>query len=387
MTETTRQDELRVLFAGGTTGGHMMPGAATAEAVGELHPDARCLFLCSKRPSERHCLNAVARFETACVPQTPIHGRLDKLAFPARAGAAAQKCLHVFRRLRPHVVVGLGSYNSAVPVLTARWMGIPTALLEANAVPGRAVRALAPVADVTFVHWREAAARLRAKRIVVSGLPIRSNVLAGDRRRARRRLGLQTDLPLLLAMGGSQGALALNRTLFGALRLMARKGVRLQTLHLTGVSHLAEARRAGPAESMPYRPVGFMDSMGDAYAAADFVLARSGSTVAELAALGMPSVLVPYPYAAHDHQRANARLLAQDCAAILIDEDELDEPRLADALSALATDAGLRRRLGEQIRRRGRPRAARRVAAQLADLAGFAATPDRTMRTHRLQAA
>ncbi|MFW6189535.1 MAG: UDP-N-acetylglucosamine--N-acetylmuramyl-(pentapeptide) pyrophosphoryl-undecaprenol N-acetylglucosamine transferase [Planctomycetota bacterium] len=362
---------MRVLFAGGGTGGHLMPGAATAGALRRLLPGARCLFLTTDRRAEKRCRGAIAGFETAQVPDAPLHGARSKALFPGRALWATQRALGLMGEFRPHVVVGLGSYNCAVPILLARWLGTPTAVLEANVVPGRTVRALAPVVDRVFVHWGQALARMKPRCAVVSGLPLRARLFGVDRGKAARRLGLRPDRLTLLAMGGSQGSVALNRALLGALRRIYRREVELQVIHLTGVNHLWEALQTGLNERACYRPIGFLERIEDAYAAADFALSRAGSAVAELTALGLPSVLVPYPHAADDHQTANARRLAEAGAAITIPESELTGRRLAEALSKLATDRDLRRRMGESARSQGRSRAALTVAARLAELAGF----------------
>jgi len=373
-------ETLRVMMAGGSTGGHLMPGVATADALCQAMPGTRVLFLVTNRKAERHCSGVLGRFETAAVPDTPWHGAGGKALFPARCLLAARRVLQVLHEFRPHVALGLGSYNSAVPALLARACGVPTALLEANAVPGAAVRMLAPLADCVLLQWGKARPLLRARRAVASGLPVRREIVTAERAHALRRLGLSPDKPTLLATGGSQGALALNQALFGAVRRLYAEGVELQVIHLTGVDHLQAALDTGLSGLGPYRAIGFLDRMQDAYAAADFALARAGgSTLAELTAVGLPSILVPYPYAANAHQQANARLLAHAGAAIAIDQKDLTVERLADCIRALATDASLRARMAECAQTQGRPDAARRVAQELAVLAGFGRQLGRTL--------
>ncbi len=367
----TRTD-MRIIFAGGSTGGHLMPGVATALALQKALPGARALFLTSDNRTERRCSGALDGFETAYLPDAPWHGRAGKLLFPARALRAAARMADVLRGFRPHVVVGLGSYNSAAPVLAARTMGVRTALIAADALPGVAVRLLAPFVDVVLVQYGEVIPRLKAHRAVVTGLPVRERILGADRRTALMRFGFSADRPTLLAMGGSQGALALNETLHEALRLSAEGGVDLQVIHLTGIDHLHSALDRQFGGHVSYRPIGFLERVEDAYAAADFAFGRAGaSTLAELTALGRPSVLVPYPYAANDHQSLNAELLSQAGAAITIPQPELTAERLCQALTALASDPALRRRMAESALNQGRPDAAARAARELAELAGF----------------
>ena len=371
-------EALRVVFAGGGTGGHLMPAAATARALCELVPGTRCLFLSTSRECERHCRQAVAPFETARIPAAQWRGgAVQKCRFAAAAAAGVAGCVRLLRGFRPHALVGLGGYSSVAPVLSARLLRVPVMLFESNAVPGRVVRLLAPLADRVQVQWQVAAGRIRAKRVLVTGNPVRAELFGGDGPAARVRLGLAPDRPTLLVIGGSQGSLALNRALAGALPLLAKApigpmGGSLQVLHLTGPAHLERATVARPPAGIVYRAVGFETCMRDAYAAADLVLARAGgSTLAELTALGLPCVLVPYPCATDDHQSANAAVLARAGAAIVVPQDRLNAVSLAYSIVGLASSPARRAAMAASARRLGRPGAAAAVAAQLAAMGGY----------------
>jgi UDP-N-acetylglucosamine--N-acetylmuramyl-(pentapeptide) pyrophosphoryl-undecaprenol N-acetylglucosamine transferase len=373
VTRGRANDSLRVVFAGGGTGGHLTPGLATAEALRRLLPTSRPLFLVTTALAERHFAAALEEFEAIEVPPTPWHRPWAKLRFPLRALRPAERPADVVRAFRPHVIVALGGHTCVVPALIGRALGVRTTVLEQNAVPGRVTRLLAPLADGVFLPWDRARVGLHARRAMATGNPVRPALLRGRREDARRRLGLPPDACTLLAMGGSQGALALNEALLRALTSIRLRGPRLQVIHLTGTAHLERAARWKESGAFPsYTPVGFMERMADAYAAADFVLARAGgSTLAELTALGLPSILVPYPYAADGHQQVNASVLAEAGAAMVIEQPELNKWRLARAIRALAGDTRLRARMAERSRRLGRPDAALAVAAQLAAMAGF----------------
>ncbi len=364
---------VRVLFAGGGTGGHLMPGAATAEALGRLLPSSQALFLLTEHRAERHCVKALAGFMTAGVPPTPLDRTLDKVLFPFRSAKAAARVLDIIRAFRPHAIVGLGGSRSIAPVVLGRALGIPTVVFESNASAGATVRLLAPVADVVVLQWAEAAAGLRARRVLVAGNPVRAKLFRARKDAALRRLGLSPLKRTLLVLGGSQGALALNRTLHEALSMVYAQRDDLQVLHLTGVDHLPAA--LAWMNSLPvtsYRPIGFLNQMEDAYAAADLVLSRcGGSTLAELTALGLPAILVPYPYAADKHQDANAAVLVRAGAAVVIEQQDLTAARLADAVVRLATDEPMRAQMAACARRAGRPQAALSVAAEIARMAGF----------------
>ncbi|MCK4375018.1 MAG: UDP-N-acetylglucosamine--N-acetylmuramyl-(pentapeptide) pyrophosphoryl-undecaprenol N-acetylglucosamine transferase, partial [Candidatus Brocadiae bacterium] len=337
-----------------------------------LLPSSRSLFLVTNQMAERHFRGAIADFQTAQVPPTPWQGTAQKVRLPGRALWAAGRTLSVMRAFRPHVMVALGGHTCVVPALVGRMLGVKTLLFESNAIPGRVVRLLAPLADCVVLQWERAAARLEARRTVVCGNPVRSWLLDVPQQAARRRLGLSAQKRTLLATGGSQGALALNEALYDALGLIQASRLDLQVIHLTGVVHLGAALEHPVNRSASYRPIGFLERVEEAYAAADFVLSRAGgSTLAYLTALGLPSVLIPYPYAAERHQHANAAVLAEAGAAISIDQSELTARRLARAITALATRDGLRAQMAERARRLGRPRAAFTVAAELARMAGF----------------
>jgi UDP-N-acetylglucosamine--N-acetylmuramyl-(pentapeptide) pyrophosphoryl-undecaprenol N-acetylglucosamine transferase len=365
------------MVSGGGTGGHIMPGAAVADALARLRGGVRCLFLGTARETEDHCRPALASFEWQEIPAARWGGGLRKVRFGAECLRAAARSRRLMRAFRPHVLVGLGGYSCVAPVLAARAMGVPTMLFESNARPGRVVRVLARVADCVQVQWARAARELKARRVLVSGNPVREALLHVDRAEALRRLELDPQRRTLLVLGGSQGALALNRVLAPALKAatMLPGGPQpqaLQVVHLTGPAHLAEALGAPMPPGLLYRPMGFLHAMGDAYAAADLALARAGgSTLAELTAVGLPSVLVPYPHAADRHQHANASVLAEAGAARCMDESHLSGARLGAALALLLTDPELLAymRLGAQ--RIGRPAAAFTVAAELLRMAGM----------------
>jgi UDP-N-acetylglucosamine--N-acetylmuramyl-(pentapeptide) pyrophosphoryl-undecaprenol N-acetylglucosamine transferase len=359
------------MFAGGGTGGHLMPGAAVARALCLLMPHTRCLFLTTQREQTSPCAEAISEFEIAHVQETRWDGMVRKAMFPFRSARAAIQVHKAIQDFRPHVLIGLGGHNSVVPCMLARMSQIRTALFESNAVPGAAVRLLAPFADRVMVQWPAAARGMFARRVSITGNPVRPAVLEGNREAAAARLGISPLTCTMLVLGGSQGALALNRAIWPALRLLQEGGTVLQVIHLTGPAHLREAEQRSRG-LRGYRAFAFMHRMGDAYAAADFVLARAGgSTLAEVTALGLPAILVPYPFAASDHQLANAELLSKAGAAIKIRQSELTEQRLARAMERLAGDSRCRRAMARASSGMGRPLAAMTVAAEIADLAGF----------------
>ena len=349
-----------------------MPGIATAEALRKVYPDSRCLFLTTRRERECDYGTALGGFETVQAPAARWRGSVpQKLRFAAVALGSLERTIGVLAAVRPHVVVGLGGYGCAVPLLAARALGIATMLFESNAVAGKVVRRLAPVVDCVQLQWALGSTGVRAKRFLVKGNPVRERIFAGRRERSLARFGLSDHRFTLLALGGSQGALSLNRALLATLGRYPLPVDRLQVVHLTGQMHLEEARGFPLPRGLIYRPVGYLEEIEDAYAAADLVVARAGaSTLAELTALGLPSVLVPYPHATDGHQSGNAKVLTDGGAAFCIEEAELRTELLGALIGQVISHARLRRAMAERSGRLGNPTAAVQVAGEIIRLAG-----------------
>ena len=293
-----------------------------------------------------------------------IHTVLD----PVRLAASVPQAWWLLRRLRPAALFTTGGYLAVPLVLAARALGVPTLIWEGNVLPGRATRAIGRFATRVAVSFPPTLEAFPGNSFI-SGTPIRS--FAGvDREAARASFGLGPRDRLLLAFGGSQAVVRMNTALTEALpRILAGWHV----LHLAGEDGMATARAARealPAELRArYAAEPFLtDRMADALVAADLVVGRAGSsTCAEIAAVGAPSILVPYPFAGA-HQRYNARFLADEGAAVTLPDEELTADRLVHETAALLDD-GRRRRMGDAARRLGRPDAARALADELIALA------------------
>jgi UDP-N-acetylglucosamine--N-acetylmuramyl-(pentapeptide) pyrophosphoryl-undecaprenol N-acetylglucosamine transferase len=277
------------------------------------------------------------------------------------------RALGLLAGLRPGLVVGVGGYASAAAVLAARLRRIPTLLLEQNVIPGGANRLLGRLGGRVCVGFEETVARFAPGQAVHTGNPIRTRIIETPRMR-RDRLGL-------LVVGGSGGAHQVNATMVEAAGYIVDLLRTVDVLHQTGPTD-APAMRASYAQlGLPARVEPFIDDMGAAYAAADLIVSRAGAmTCAELTALGLPSILVPYPFAADDHQRANAEVLVRAGAAAMITARELTPQRLADAIAGLVGDAARRTKMAENARALGRPEAAARVALECDRLLGAAAS-------------
>ena len=354
-----------VVIAGGGTGGHLFPGLALADAL-------------AARGLEVTFVGTAGGIEARIVPESgyPLHllpgqqlrgGGASRAAKGlATAIAGTVRGLRLLGALRPVLVAGVGGYASVAVVLAARLRRIPTVLLEQNVIPGAANRTLARFARRVCVGFAESVPYFPAGRAIHTGNPVRADLL----RRAVRAPGAERTRLGLLVFGGSAGARQVNRATLEALRVLGANAQALDILHQTGTADLDEVRSGYTALGLPARVEPFIADMGAAYAGADVVVARAGAmSCAEITAIGLPAILVPYPHAADDHQRANAEVLVRAGAAVMILDRELGGAALADALGALVRDPERRARMATRARAFGIPDAAERVAAECMRLA------------------
>lgn len=347
----------RILFAGGGTGGHVFPGVALVqEASG-----ASIHWLCTNRPFDAAQLGKEKiPFEALESPRW--RGFTGFLGPMARAILASARRI---REFRPHVLVGVGGYGTVPPVIAARTLSLPYVLLEQNVRPGKANRFLAPGAARIYAQWPEAKSAFPGcgEKTLVTGSPLRRQLRRVPRERALERFGLGSDLPTLAVVGGSQGAEALNRGVVEALNGTASK---LQIIHVTGASQVDLVRGAYARKGARAVVLDFVSDMDSLYSAADLVISRAGAmAIAELAAFGTPSVLVPIARSSGDHQRENARAVAKAGGAMLLEEREGGLARLTPILEKLVNRDPVFDAMREKLARLARPGAA---AAILEDL-------------------
>lgn len=367
-----------VVFSGGGTGGHLYPALAVADALGDLRPDARVLFMGSERGIEGRILAERGEWHVLL----PVRG-IDR-AHPLRSLRDAigivrsiARSLRLFTRLRPEAVVVTGGYAGAPAGIAAALMGIPLVLQEQNAVPGLVTKLLSRWATQVHVAFPEAVERLPAgrERARLSGNPVRP-VAQVDRARAREGLGLPDEGPVLLVVGGSQGALRLNRVLLEAVADSLGAGATrpggFHVLWATGPNHheaVTEALGAHGDAAAWVRAVPYIEDMPVALAAADLALARAGATfTAELLAHGLPAVLVPLPSAAEDHQLRNAEALASAGAAFVLPQPTLTAARLWTTVTTLLGDPARLEAMGTAASGLARPDAAYEIARAVAGL-------------------
>lgn len=353
------------VICGGGTGGHVIPAVAIGQALVEAgHPAETVHFVGARRGMERELVPA-AGFPITLLPGRGIVRRVSASNLGAIAGLAVAfvQAVVLLARLRPRVVVSVGGFASAPAVFAAWLWRIPLVVAEQNAVPGLVNRLAARVAEAAAVSFPGTP----LPRAVLTGNPVRTQMTAVDRRpdarsRARRALGLPDAARVVLVAGGSLGARRLNEAVAGLAEAWASRSD-VAVRHVIGARDWEDLPAPAGGSGLVYQRIRFEERMDLCYAAADLAVHRAGaSTVAELTAAGMPSILVPLPGAPGDHQTANARRLAEAGAAVVVADAELDTTRLALELDRLLADPLHLQAMGAAAHTLARPRAAAEVA-------------------------
>lgn len=344
-----------MIVAGGGTGGHLFPGLAVAEALSAAE-DAQVLFVGSASGIEATVI-PTTRFPFRALPISGLRGRgvRGALTFAVQLPLALVRAWRIVATFRPHLVLGLGGYGS-VPVVLAAWLRrVPSVLLEQNAHPGMANRWLARLARRVCTTFAASARFFPPSKVVQTGNPVRQ--LAGTRQPA-------TGHFTLFVFGGSQGARTINRAAVEAVKILGKDIPSLQVIHQTGTADVEWVMEQYRDSGVSVEVLPFVHDMGDAYGRADLVVCRAGATtIAELTALGKPAILIPYPYAADDHQRANAEVLVRGGAAELILDAEFTGVALAARVTVLARDRARLAAMSTAARALAVPDAAARVVA------------------------
>ena len=330
---STNPTAKHVAIACGGTGGHLFPGLAVGDAL--VARGCEVTLLVSPKEVDQTAVRSAYGMEVESMPVVALSGNFPR--FAAGFWSSLVQCRRLFRDHRPDAVLAMGGFTSAPPVIVGKLVGAPIFLHEANAVPGRAVKLLAPLADEVFVQFPAAMPRVLSTDIHATGLPVRSAMEPLAKAEARVALGLAEDQPVLLLMGGSQGAESINQAVVAALPRLAKAVPGLQFIHLTGSGGGIEPVRQA-YESLGLRAVvrPFLTEMEYALGAADLVVSRSGaSSLAEFSAMELPAILIPYPTAVDDHQRLNARSFVDLGAARCFHQKQLTSNLLVSQLSEL----------------------------------------------------
>lgn len=366
----------RVLFAGGGTGGHLYPAIALAEALQRDHADIDVHFVGARRGVEARVLPNEGKPHTL-LPFEPLRRSAvwQNWRLVPSMLQSARGLRRLFQDYKPELVVGTGGYASAPACMWALMHRIPIAVQEQNSHPGLTTRTLSRWASQIHLGFPEARRYIKPGKhteVTALGNPIRPPDATIDRNEARGRFGLRTDTVVVLVVGGSQGSRAINEALLQAISAQTSRPAgphapRPEILWATGPNHIESINSRLPESARSWvKTTGYISNMPDALAAADVAVSRAGAMgTAELLAWGIPSVLIPLPTAAADHQTHNARALAEAGAAIMLVEREVTAEKLWRDLEQLIADDALRSKMTAAALDRARPQAAEDIAERL----------------------
>jgi len=349
-----------VALACGGTGGHLFPGMAVSEEL--MIRGCDTVLLVSPKDVDQQIMQSAGGAEFATLPSVGmVKGR--RLQFIGGFIKSYREVRRLFARRPPQAVLAMGGFTSAPPVLAGRSTGALTFLHESNTVPGRANRWLAHFVNQAFIGFPEAAGRLHHPNVLCTGTPVRPQFQPADPSASRVALGLHPLRPLVLVMGGSQGASGVNDLVLRALPQLLHAAPELQFLHLTGSNEVDKVRAGYELHKARAIVRPFLSEMELALGAATVAVSRAGgSSMAELATMRLPAVLIPYPFAADNHQFYNAQAFADGGAAFLFDQKSGTGEKLAAMLLSVLNEKGLRDRMAASLGRWHAPHAAEVIA-------------------------
>ena len=368
---------LRVVIAGGGTAGHVFPAMALAEALLRRAPDnqRQVLFVGSEGGLEADLIPRHG-YPMELLRVGKLKGSAWKVRARTLAGLplALGAALGILHRFKPHVVVGVGGYASAPVVMAASMLRRPVVLLEQNAIPGVTNRVLSRLARHVATSFGHAQGFFPPGKALLLGNPIRAEVSAALlARTGAEEKAAAGEPPCLLVLGGSQGARPVNELVCGALPGLLQEMPGLQVIHQTGPADLERVTARYRELGVTARVEAFFHDMVQAYEPAWLMVGRSGaSTISELTLAGLPALLIPYPFAADDHQAKNAQEVSEAGGSLVIPQGELTPEILADRVSRLLSDPARLGQMGRAMRAMARPEAADDVARLVEDLASGA---------------
>lgn len=370
---------MRVILAGGGTGGHIYPAITIARELKRCDPNTEILFVGGKKGLESEIVPREG-FPLVTLNLQGIPRKLSPAVFKSfwLAGRGVWETFRIIRDFQPDLVIGTGGYVCGPVVLTASMMGVTTAIQEQNAYPGITNRLLGKFVKRIFLAYPEATQYFPKKKVRISGNPIRTEEFDRvQRSEAEKKLGLKPNGLNLLVFGGSQSARRITQSLLPLLGKLFSDFPTLQILLMTGQKDYQ--RVSGEVDGLVL-PVNYRDRLylvpyfyqiAEAYRVSDLVLARAGAiSLAEITCFGIPAILIPYPFATNNHQEFNARVLEKHGAARVILERELTTNLLGEQLTGLIVDDGLRKKMAGASLKISKPHATEEIVAELLEMAG-----------------
>jgi UDP-N-acetylglucosamine--N-acetylmuramyl-(pentapeptide) pyrophosphoryl-undecaprenol N-acetylglucosamine transferase len=361
----------RIAIACGGTGGHLFPGLAVATQLAER--GCAVTLLISPKEVDQEAVKSIKGMEIVALPGVALT-RGGRLAFLRGFYQSYRAARRLFKQHPPQIALAMGGFTSAPPILAAKRAGARTFLHESNTIPGRANRWLSRCVDHAFIGFPSAAVRLHMRNVTVTGTPVRQQFQPRPAGECRAALGLDPQRPTLLVTGGSQGAKGINELLTRSLPLLAQSVPELQYFHLAGAGNPASLQHAYAALNLKAVVHAFFAEMGLALGAATVALSRAGAaSLAELAAMRLPAVLVPYPAAMDNHQVHNARAFEASGAARFLEQGAATPEWLAHLVVELVRSASVREDVQRALAQWHAPEAAAEIAQMMLSAAGLCA--------------
>ena len=363
-----------VAIACGGTGGHLFPGLAVAEQL--QHRGSAVALLISPKDVDREAVKTAQGMEIFALPAVGLQNR-NYFSFVGSFVKSLSAAKKIFRQRRPDAVLAMGGFTSAPPVWVGKNFGAKTFLHESNTIHGRANRLLARFVNEAFVGFPSAAGRLHARKVTVTGTPVRPQFQPANPAPCRAAFHLDPERPTILVMGGSQGAGGINEMILSALSSLGNRSSAWQWLHLAGPRDAEKMEQAYAAHKCKAVVRPFLAEMDLALGAATIAVSRAGaSSLAEIAAVRLPSVLVPYPAAADNHQLFNARAFEATGAARVLEQKNATSEKVAALLCELIEGPAARAKMQTALAQWHSPRAAEQIAESI--LAAIARQPDKS---------
>ncbi|RPI37397.1 MAG: undecaprenyldiphospho-muramoylpentapeptide beta-N-acetylglucosaminyltransferase [Nitrospiraceae bacterium] len=354
---------MKVMIAGGGTGGHLFPGLALAEEVRKRDEKTEVVFVGTEHGIEARVLPREG-YPLRFVRAEGFVGKslLRKVKSIGKMFLSILDSYRILNAVKPDIVIGVGGYASGAVVLIAHFKSIPTMIHEQNSVPGTANRILGRFVDHICVTYQESLSVFPMGKTFLTGNPIRSKILRGEREAAMKLFSLDKEMFTVFVFGGSSGAASINRAMVSALNSLGEVKTKIQFLHQTGEKDYESVREAYRKAGFKGTVAPFIYQMAEAYAVADMVISRAGATtLAEITALGKPALLIPYPYSAGRHQEFNAIKLREMGAAFVVFDNEMNGEVLAKHIREMLENEATRNEMQRASRGLGRPEACGRI--------------------------
>lgn len=356
----------RFLFAGGGTGGHLYPAIAVAEEIKKLKPESEIIFVGTKSKIEGKVIPKLGyQFKSIWIKGFARKFNLENLLFPLKLFISGIQSLFISFRFKPKVAIGSGGYVAGPAIWGASVLGAKIILMESNSYPGITTRLLERYADEVHITFNDSKKYLRQpEKIKVTGNPVRTELGSSEKENAKEFFGLDKNKITVLVLGGSLGAASINEAVAGCVEELEKKS--LQIIWQTGKNYYPKYKNINFGS---VKILDFVEDMNKAYSACDVLVARAGATtIAELTVLGIPSILIPSPHVAENHQYFNAKSLSDNLAALLIKDSEVKDI-LKDKILEVTGNRDLQKILSDNAKKMSRPEAANIIAKRAIDFA------------------